>query len=51
MSVHWTAAMISPIDDLDGAPLLRTEVVLDPGTATSPTPGCTSRPWASSRPR
>src|SRR4051794_22232881 len=31
MPVHWTAAMISPIEDLDGAPLLRKEVVLDEG--------------------
>jgi alpha-L-rhamnosidase len=31
MSVHWNAAMISPVEDLDGAPLLRTEVALDPG--------------------
>ena len=31
MSVHWNAAMISPVEDLDGAPLLRTEVDLDPG--------------------
>ncbi len=31
MPVHWTAAMISPVEDLDGAPLLRTDVVLDKG--------------------
>ncbi|NUR06717.1 MAG: family 78 glycoside hydrolase catalytic domain [Nocardioidaceae bacterium] len=31
MPVHWTAAMISPVEELDGAPLLRTEVVLDEG--------------------
>jgi alpha-L-rhamnosidase len=31
MPVHWTAAMISPVEDLDGAPLLRQEVVLDDG--------------------
>ena len=31
MPVQWTAAMISPVEDLDGAPLLRTEVVLDEG--------------------
>jgi alpha-L-rhamnosidase len=31
MPVQWTAAMISPLEDLDGAPLLRTEVVLDEG--------------------
>ncbi len=29
--MHWTAAMISPVENLDGAPLLRTEVVLDTG--------------------
>src|SRR4051812_49959138 len=31
MPVHWNAAMISPVEDLDGAPLLRKEVVLDQG--------------------
>ena len=31
MPVQWTAAMISPVKELDGAPLLRTEVVLDEG--------------------
>ena len=31
MPVQWTAAMISPVEDLDGAPLLRTEVGLDEG--------------------
>jgi alpha-L-rhamnosidase len=31
MSVQWTAAMISPVEDLDGAPLLRKEVQLDQG--------------------
>jgi alpha-L-rhamnosidase len=30
-SVQWNAAMISPVDDHDGAPLLRTEVTLDEG--------------------
>ena len=31
MPVHWNAAMISPVEDLDGAPQLRKEVVLDQG--------------------
>ena len=31
MTVHWNAAMITPTDELDGAPLLRTEVALDTG--------------------
>ena len=31
MPVQWTATMISPVEDLDGAPLLRKEVVLDQG--------------------
>lgn len=31
MPVQWLAAMISPIDDFDGAPLLRKEVTLDSG--------------------
>jgi alpha-L-rhamnosidase len=30
MSLRWTASMISPRDELDGAPLLRKEVTLDP---------------------
>ncbi len=51
MPVQWSAAMISPVEDLDGAPLLRTEFVLDEGhgdvaearAATSP-PSVSSRP-------
>ena len=31
MPVQWTASMISPAEDLTGAPLLRREVKLDPG--------------------
>src|SRR5215218_8731764 len=30
MSLRWTASMISPRDELDGAPLLRKEVTLNP---------------------
>ena len=31
MSVRWSGSMISPLDEFDGAPLLRKEIALDPG--------------------